>query len=139
MAYNGIEIDMLSLGDADSILVTYWIQDQPIRILIDGGRPESFPVVRGFLRKMSVVHIDHLVCSHHHEDHAGGLVDLINDTSITFGKAWVHQPSLHVDMNSVQLAISTVKSRGLGLMVASIQKSLQTTNDVTDALDKRGR
>ena len=41
--FNGFEIDMLSLGDADSILVTQWRPDRllPIRVLIDGGNTGS--------------------------------------------------------------------------------------------------
>ena len=34
---NGIEIDMLSLGDADCIVVTKYENSVPYRIIIDGG------------------------------------------------------------------------------------------------------
>lgn len=37
MSNDGLEIDLLNLGDADSILVTNWFNDNPTRILIDGG------------------------------------------------------------------------------------------------------
>jgi hypothetical protein len=37
--FDGFEIDMLSLGDADCILVTQWspFDGYPFRVLIDGG------------------------------------------------------------------------------------------------------
>lgn len=38
MVFTGFEIDMLSLGDADSIVVTAWHGRVPYFILIDGGR-----------------------------------------------------------------------------------------------------
>lgn len=49
--FNGFEIDMLSLGDADSILVTQWRPDRllPIRVLIDGGNTGSADSILAFL------------------------------------------------------------------------------------------
>jgi len=35
--YYGLEIDMLSLGDADSILITEWCGNYVFRVLVDGG------------------------------------------------------------------------------------------------------
>lgn len=37
MALNGIEIDMLSLGDADSLLITLWENGRSTYTLIDSG------------------------------------------------------------------------------------------------------
>ena len=44
--FNGREIDMLSLGDADSILVTGWYGTSAWRALIDGGRASDAKAVR---------------------------------------------------------------------------------------------
>ena len=68
MTYDGIEIDMLSLGDADCILVTCWKNGEPERVLIDGGRLSSVETVRGFLRRRNVKTLDHVVCSHSDDD-----------------------------------------------------------------------
>ena len=48
--YNGVEIDMLSLGDADSILVSNWQGLSVQRFLIDGGNKGNASKVREFLR-----------------------------------------------------------------------------------------
>jgi hypothetical protein len=48
--FNGIEIDMLSLGDADSILVTAWAGSNIWRVLIDGGCASDAKIVREFLQ-----------------------------------------------------------------------------------------
>ena len=45
--FEGIEIDMLSLGDADSILVTQWTAYGPFRVLIDGGSGDDAERVKG--------------------------------------------------------------------------------------------
>jgi hypothetical protein len=40
-AFYGVEIDMLSLGDADAILVTEWSGNHVFRVLIDGGTADD--------------------------------------------------------------------------------------------------
>ena len=50
MASNGIEIDMLSLGDADCFLVTLWEHGRPTYILIDGGYAKNTLTVTRFLQ-----------------------------------------------------------------------------------------
>lgn len=86
MAHNGFEIAMLSLGRADSLLATKWVEGVPTRVLIDGGRKGHAATIRAFLQAHGVTSIDHVVCTHHDDDHAGGLVELIRGDDIQFGK-----------------------------------------------------
>jgi beta-lactamase superfamily II metal-dependent hydrolase len=106
MTYNGIEIDMLSLGDADSILVTSWSNGHAVRVLIDGGNRGSAATIRGFLRAQGVRYLDHVVCTHPHDDHAAGLVQLLADASLPVGRVWVHRPQAHVNMLLVEHALN---------------------------------
>lgn len=94
MSYNGIGIDMLSLGNADCILVTRWYDGVAERVLIDGGDKSSASTVRSFLRKQGISHIDHVVCSHYHDDHAAGLVELFKDESLQVDRLWVHHSDI---------------------------------------------
>jgi hypothetical protein len=41
--FDGIEVDMLSLEDADAIIVTKYESGKPHRILIDGGNLSGHP------------------------------------------------------------------------------------------------
>jgi beta-lactamase superfamily II metal-dependent hydrolase len=134
MSYNGLEIDMLSLGDADSILVTLWTYDTPIRVLIDGGNNSSYEAVSTFLLNRQIGYIDQLVCSHPHEDHAGGLVELLKDKRFQFGKAWVHIPDNHGDLAQIQNSLYFYINRSIA---RSIHESLQTTNHLLVALGER--
>ena len=106
--YNGVEIDMLSLGDADCILVSFWSGFSVHRVLIDGGNKGDAPIVRGFLRGLNIATIDDVLSTHLHDDHSGGLIDLLSDETLTFGKLWCHVPHWHVeskDMNKVWAAL----------------------------------
>jgi beta-lactamase superfamily II metal-dependent hydrolase len=135
MNYNGFEIDMLSVGDADCILVTEWADSIPTRVLIDGGNTQSAKTLKAFLGAHEVGYLDHVVCTHPHDDHACGLVELVKDETIGIGTAWVHRPELHIDLLEVELAIS----RSHGLKRAKIiQETLETASNLVALCEQRG-
>jgi beta-lactamase superfamily II metal-dependent hydrolase len=134
MPYNGLEIDMLALGDADSLLISRWANGNATRILVDGGYARHAEDVRRFLAERNISHIDHVVSSHFHSDHAEGLVDLVQDQSLTFGEAWVHLPENHVDMNAVGRAL---KKTGTLKESRLITASIDTERQLVAALRAR--
>lgn len=134
MSYDGIEIDMLALGNADSILVTQWHGMSCTRVLVDGGNSGSFETVRGFLRGLGITHLDHVVCTHPHDDHAGGLVPLVQDRTLSIGRVWCHIAQNHVQMALVEAALR----RTGGLKRARIiAESLATTTNLVKAAAAR--
>jgi len=80
MSYHGLEIFFQNLGDADSIFVRHWDHGVCTNILIDGGYGQDCEQVVDFLndraRDSGDATIHHLVCSHSHDDHAGGLGEI---------------------------------------------------------------
>lgn len=134
MSYDGLEIDMLSLGNADSILVTRWYNGSAERVLIDGGTQSSVSTVRRFLRGQGVVHLDHVVCSHPHDDHAGGLVDLVKDSTLSIGRLWAHLPIDHIDIDSV---VAQVRKHSTLKEAQVITESLQTHISLVQAAMER--
>lgn len=66
----------------------------PWRLLIDGGLPECWPVVRERIARAATtqrpVHIDLVVVSHIDADHIGGLLPLLaaRDLPVTVGDVW---------------------------------------------------
>ncbi len=135
MAYNGFEIAMLSLGGADSLLITRWANSVPTRVLLDGGKKGHAPKIKAFLAARGATRIDHVVCTHHDGDHAGGLVELIKDEGLQFGKAWAHVPGRHVDRSEVEAALS----RSVGSRKAQVvEGSLRTSDALLSAIRGRG-
>ncbi|MGO9126086.1 MAG: ComEC/Rec2 family competence protein [Terriglobales bacterium] len=134
--YNGIEIDMLSLGDADCILVSFWSGLSVYRVLIDGGNKGDAPAIRAFLRGLGISSVDELLSTHLHDDHSGGLIELLADETLTFGKLWCHIPHWHVEgMDKVYAAL---KAAGASDEAMNIRKSLETVASLFNAAKKRG-
>jgi beta-lactamase superfamily II metal-dependent hydrolase len=123
--FSGVEIDMLSLGDADSMLVSYWNgSSSAYRVLIDGGNKGDAPEVRGLLRNLNISTVDEVFSTHLHDDHSGGLIELLADTTLTFGKLWCHIPQWHVE--SMEKVNTALRAAGTSEEAESIRKSLAT-------------
>lgn len=74
----GLRVDFLDVGQADCALV----RCQGAAMLIDGGNVADSSYVVSFLKAQEVEHLDYLVASHAHEDHAGGLSGPLNTCTV---------------------------------------------------------
>lgn len=68
-ADGGLRIHFIDIGEGDAIL----IQHRNNNILIDAGNLLSGYKLAGYLEKNAVNKIDHLIVTHPHPDHIGGL------------------------------------------------------------------
>ena len=137
MVCDGLEIDMLSVKDADCVLVTRWYSDRaaPKRVLIDGGHKEDAEIIGAFLTQRKIDRLSHVVCTHPHDDHSGGLIELLKDHDLKVGRAWMHVPENHVDRAVVDVALS----KSVNIREASImRKSLDDADDLQEVLRRRG-
>ena len=130
----GFEIDMLAVGDADCILATGWLNNSAKRVLIDGGNKGDFDIVRAFLRQRGVVFLDAVVCTHPHDDHAGGLLELAKDQSVGIGSAFMHIPQRHVDAGQVEKALKLADGSA---EADSMRKSLTAAKELFAAFSQR--
>ncbi|RKE25260.1 metallo-beta-lactamase superfamily protein [Paraburkholderia sp. BL23I1N1] len=92
---DGIEIDFLPVGtgekSGDAIAVR-WIADGKYRVMLyDGGTKEyGRPLVEHVMKHFNTKHVDYVVNSHPDNDHAGGLLYVLEN--LTVGELWMHQP-----------------------------------------------
>ncbi len=134
MSYHGLEIDMLNLGDADSISLTHWSAGLPTRVLIDGGEASHYEQILEFLKGRGITYLNHIVCSHPHNDHAAGLIGIVN--GIDFGQAWMHIPSHHIDLS----VLRTTLSRSNATTVReTVLESLETQQNLAQAIWNRNK
>jgi len=133
VSFNGIEVDMLSLGDADSILVSRWANGSVERVLIDGGAGTSVLVIRGFLSSIDVSYLDHVVVTHPHGDHADGVVELLRDPSLGVGKLWFHVPFFHVDIGAMLGALRATCDLRYSAQVSACLERVEKLQKLADA------
>lgn len=78
-----ISAHFIDVGHGDAIVVELREEDSRYIMLIDAGPElEDNPVV-SYLEDMNVSRIDLMVATHPHQDHIGGMVDVINNFEIT--------------------------------------------------------
>jgi hypothetical protein len=141
MSYNGCEIFYQNLGDADSIYVRRWQNNVPTNILIDGGRKGHVGDVENFLSDREddsafcSPKIHHLVCTHSDDDHAGGLVPLVENGNFEIETAWVHDlRGTNFLPDNYRILLEGWGAKGL---LDKIESSEQTRLALLSALEKR--
>ena len=128
----GFEVDMVSLGDADCLVVTAWGPFGPSRVLIDGGSSSNAPQVKYFLLAREYTSFAAAVCTHPHEDHAGGLIEVVKDPRFGFATAWMHDIRKHVSSDALRRASSGSSSQAQG-----VKEVVETTKELFSAFGGR--
>ena len=102
----------LDVGQADSI----FIKTEGKNMLIDAGGNESGIKIVNFLNSLNVEKIDYLVATHPHEDHIGGMDDIINNFKI--GKFYM--PDNYTTTKTFEDMITALENKNLKYYVPNI-------------------
>ena len=102
----------LDVGQADSI----FIKTDTKNMLIDAGTNSSGPKISDFLKSLNIEKIDYLVATHPHEDHIGGMDDIINDFEI--GKFYM--PDNYTTTKTFEDMITALENKNLKYYVPKI-------------------
>ena len=70
-------VHFIDVGQADATLILCGDS----ALLIDGGNQEDAPFVLDYLKRQGVDRLDYILCTHAHEDHCGGLAQIIRETA----------------------------------------------------------
>lgn len=101
-----LSVHFLDVGQADSILVI--LPDRRV-MLVDGGNNADGPMVVQYLERIGVNRIHYLVGTHPHEDHIGGLDDVIE----AFEVEKVYMPRVAHNTRTYEDVLKTIKARNL--------------------------
>jgi len=71
-----VTVHFIDVGQGDSIFIDTQNRD----VLIDGGSTTASQTVIDYLDYLNITHIHLVIATHMHEDHIGGLVNILNST-----------------------------------------------------------
>lgn len=96
----------IDVGQADSILIT----NNNHNMLIDAGTNDEGPKVLKFIKEKGIGKLDYVVGTHPHEDHIGGLDDVIN-SDIQIDK--VLMPKMQTNTKTFEDVLDAIQNKGL--------------------------
>ena len=73
-----LKVYFIDVGQADSILIT----DNDKNMLIDAGNNSDGPKLVNYFKSLGITGFEHVIATHAHEDHIGGMDDIINNFEI---------------------------------------------------------
>ena len=100
-----LRVYYLDVGQADSILVI----DKEKTMLIDAGTNEEGQTVVNFLKDKGITRIDYLVGTHPHEDHIGGLDDVIDNFDI----GTIYMPKMQTTTKTFEDVLDSIANKNL--------------------------
>lgn len=75
---NNLDVYFLDVGQADSILLS----NNGHYMLIDAGNNEDGPKLINYFKSLGITKFDYVIATHAHEDHIGGMDDIIKNFDI---------------------------------------------------------
>lgn len=105
-------VQFLDVGQADAI----WIQSQDENMLIDAGNNNDGSLIVSYLKEHGVSQIKYVVGTHPHEDHIGGLDDIIRNFQVSS----IYMPDVITTTSTFMDVLDAIESKGLKFNVPKI-------------------
>lgn len=103
---SNLEVYFIDVGQADSILV----KNNDETMLIDAGNNEDGKDVVNFIKEKGISKLNYVIGTHPHEDHIGGLDDVINsDLEIQN----VFMPKIQTNTKTFEDVLDAISNKGL--------------------------
>ena len=111
-----LKVTFLDVGQADSI----FIECNGENMIIDAGNNEDGQLIVNYLKEQGISKIKYVVGTHPHEDHIGGLDDIINNFKITK----IFMPDSITTTKTFEDVLDAIESNNMTYTVPKIGQTL---------------
>lgn len=112
-----LQVYFFDVGQADSILV----KNEDQTMLIDAGNNEDGELLVKNLQTLQVTKIDYLIGTHPHEDHIGGLDDIIQNFEIEN----IYMPNVQTNTKTFEDVLDAVAQKDLTITTPKVHDTFQ--------------
>lgn len=109
VSQDNLLVHYIDVGQGDSIL----IQVNNKNLLIDAGPKDSQDKLMGYLKSQGIQNLDYVIATHPHEDHIGGMGEIIKNFNI--GKFYA--PKVISNTKTFQNMMSQLKNKNLKVTI----------------------
>lgn len=118
-----LKVHFLDVGQADSIFVELPNNES---MLIDAGKNGSGSTVVSYIKGLGFTTIDYLIGTHPHEDHIGGLDDVINSLKINN----IYMPKVSHTSKTFEDVLTAIKNNNLTVKTSKAGVSILDLEDL---------
>ena len=120
---NELKVHFIDVGQGDSILVQF--KDK--NLLIDAGPRSSSNDLWKYLKGINLTKLDYVVATHPHEDHIGGMPEIIKNFEI----GEFYAPKKQASTKIFQTMVEDLKKKNHKINVAKAGVSLDMDSDIS--------
>lgn len=121
-----VQVYFIDVGEADSIL----INSNDEFMIIDGGNNNDGKLVVGYLQSLGVKKIKYVVGTHPHEDHIGGLDDVISSFDIEH----ILIPDVITTTRTFEDLLDAIEKKNMSFEVPKIGDKLSLGNSTLEVI-----
>lgn len=117
---SNLKVYYFDVGQADSILIV----NNNKTMLIDAGNNDDGELVVNNIKKLGISKLDYVIGTHPHEDHIGGLDNVID----AFDIGTIYMPKVQTNTKTFEDVLDSVSNKGLTITAPKIGDKFEVGN-----------